>query len=81
MTALMRLINTNMLISHDDKALEYAGFIQFMVQLPIFLFAQKRIKNPPHFFHPLMGQMLEYLMTIFEGSAKLKGIRSSLPEF
>jgi hypothetical protein len=31
MAALMRLINTNMLSSHDDKALEYAGFCQFMV--------------------------------------------------
>jgi hypothetical protein len=51
-----------------------------MVQLPIFLFEQKRIKSPPHFFYPLMGQMLEYLMSIFENSAKLKGIRSILPE-
>ena len=76
MAALMRLINTNMLSSHDDKALEYAGFCQFMVQLPIFLFAQKRMKTPSHFFYPLMGEMLEYMMTIFEGSAKLKGIRS-----
>jgi hypothetical protein len=27
-----------------------------------------------------MGDMLEHLMTIFEGSSKLKGIRSQLPE-
>ena len=45
---MMKLINASFLNSHDDKAIEFAGFCQFIVQISVFIFEKRRIKIPPH---------------------------------
>jgi hypothetical protein len=78
LTALVSVVNSKVYASHEGDAIEFDGFLQWIVQFSIFAFEQKRVTVPNDMAVPSFGQMIEHMIMRFRDGAKARNVSTLL---
>jgi hypothetical protein len=82
-TVFMKLINRRLVCRYDEDALDYYGFVHFLVQIALFFHLKARFISPQETGNKSMhsltfGEMVENMITWFKLAADQRGFDSAL---